>query len=233
MGSCGVLSVKEYSTAAARGLSRSCREFAATPSAGWVTLEGCELDFDLALVGDAQGYERLADRLEGKSRALRESPPTWREVLVPLVSHELSRSPARAVVVLLEPEVLAIVNRLERGSDDERLRALQDAAGLQRWRSLGRVQAEGAKDEGAVQRALGRSLMPGAIVLRPATVPVAQVPVAAIVCGLLGLVAFLWAWVARQREPELGQVGVGDVPLELGQLESLRQERARLKSKRP
>jgi len=101
VGTCGVLTAMEYFAAQGRAAPRGCEDFEARPTAGWVTLVDCELDFEHAVVSDEVGHERLVDRLEGVSRMLHDSPPTWSQVLVPLSSPR--HGPVRVMVALSDP----------------------------------------------------------------------------------------------------------------------------------
>ena len=226
VGSCGVLSAHEYTVARARQVPQNCEDFAAHPIPGWVTLDGCQLDFDGALVGDEEGYERLFDRVDGISRTLHDAPPTWREVLVPL-SSATQQGPARVVVAIADPDVLGWLNGLERASDSERARQLKGRMVIQRWRNIARLQAEGVKDHGELQRVVGRAGVPGMILLRRGVVPPAAVPPEAMAFGLAGLGALLWAWIARGRRRGFAagnENDVSDVKLKLGELEALRRQ---------
>lgn len=225
VGTCGVLTAMEYFAAQGRAAPRGCEDFEARPIAGWVTLVDCELDFEHALVSDEVGHERLVDRLEGVSRMLHDSPPTWSQVLVPLSSPR--HGPVRVMVSLSDPGVLTWLNALERRGGSGRAHSLQDLVELQRWRRLGRLQAEGVKDQGELQRVMGPSATPGLVVLRQAAPPPAHVPGGAIFLGGLGLGALVWGWVGRGRRGEVGVGGldVSDVTLELGELALLERDR--------
>lgn len=225
VGTCGVLTALEYSAAQGRAAPRDCQDFAARPTAGWVTLVDCELDFEHAVVSDEVGHERLVDRIEGISRKLHDAPPTWSQVLVPLSSPR--PGPARAMVALSDAAVLTWLNGLERRGVSGSDRSLQGIAEIQRWRRLGRLQAEGVRDRGELQRVMGPDAIPGLVMLRPAVPPPAHIPSGAMALGVLGLGALAWRWAGRDRRGAVGVGGldVSDVKLELGELASLERDR--------
>lgn len=228
VGGCAVSSLVAFD-ATIPSSPTECGEYSEHPHEGWVRLEGCVLDFDSAVLTDGQGVlERLEARKRGVWSALPDGPITWRGVYVPVKTPETRARPARLVILLGEPDLLAWFNALEAAPDPNTTQLVRRGRVIDRYAIPGTLVVESARglESELVQKALGRDGAPGLWLLHSGHPPERTVPFASIVGGLVGFGLLFWS--SRKTRP-LGDasadtVDVRGVEVELGALERLRQE---------
>jgi hypothetical protein len=208
-----------------------------------VTLEGCTLDFDGALLRGSKGEsERLADRKEGVSRKLYNDAPIWNSLLVPVKTPANRAKPARLLFVLTDRELLAWVNAFERASLDTRAKIVRTTTYLDRLTTPGTLVGQVVRDSEAegLQRALGREAAPGVMVLRPGVPPGLELSPVILGSGVLGAALLILALGrftghspvrAATAYEDVTQVSSHGVKLEIGGLEALREEERKKKTK--
>jgi hypothetical protein len=218
------------------GESLDCGRFTERPQEGWVRLEGCLLDFDSALLSDgAATVERLTDRRNGLWQRLPDGPVTWAQVLVPVKTAPDRARPARVVLVLEDPDILAWVNSLERAEGEEHARILRRAGLLDRFVAPNFLAGDARRGEEAeaVRLRLGRDGASGLVLLQPGPEPATERPLFALALGALGAGTMLWALSSLDQRgrarrltaaEEAALADVSGVEPELGALEALRRE---------
>ncbi len=220
-----------------------CDTFIEHPVEDWVTLVGCRLDFDEAVLIDGENVERLADRKIGLAHSLQPAGFEWKTIMVPVKSpHNLIR-PSRVVWPITDGDALAWVNAIERSAtEEERKRLGTQTKVIDRLATPARMTGRGERGAKAdqVQRVLGREGMAGLLVLQPGVIPPPQVPAAGFFLGVLGAIAFGFGVKGfGQRKPlgasagaELTNADVSGVKVEIGELEALRREEAQERRRR-
>ena len=243
LGFCSVETVTTFIKNPNRAEPLPCDEFSERPTARWVKLEGCTLDFDDALLHDEKGhFERFADRKEGLSRRLYDDPPVWNSLLVPVKTPSNRARPARLLFFLTDRELLAWVNSFERASVEDRAKILRKTMYLDRLATpgvlIGKVERDAEAE--ATQRAMGLGGAVGLMLLRSAEPPGFELSPFIIGAGLLGSGLLIFA-IGRftgpgRHEPSAAETlttnEVGGVKLEIGGLEALREEERKRRKER-
>jgi hypothetical protein len=220
-----------------------CDSFIARPAEAWVTLVGCRLDFDDAVLMDGTNVERLSDRKVGIAHSVQPRGFEWTTMVVPVKAPNALIRPSRVVTPITDVDVLAWVNAIERATTvEERERLSSQTKLIDRLASPTRITGHGERGPlaDAVQRVLGREGMAGLVVLRPAEIPGVEVPDLGILTGVLGLIAIAIAIAGLGRaralgssiEADLTNADVSGVKLEIGELEALRREQERERRQR-
>ena len=112
-----------------------CERWLESPQPGWVSLKGCLLDAQNAVLESSAGhFETLADRREGLSRHLPPEGAHWVAAWLPVTTETGSRR-LRAVYRESSPEVVAWLGALEAGHGDARapLHRLTRPAVVEGW----------------------------------------------------------------------------------------------------
>jgi hypothetical protein len=225
-------------------LEGPCRSFLDRPKERWVKLSGCRLQIDELLVANDDAVERFADRAEGVSRTLYATPPVWTHAWAPLSTGSPDDHRAvRAVVRLVDADVLKWVNAVERADEAQRKRLLENQAVLLRVAMPGLLMGHASRPPEAdlLQAALGTTAQAGLLVIEPGPPPPVEWPVPALLAGFVGF-AVLLLTLARlvRRTPaeaaaaDVTGIDVSDVKLSIGELEEVRREQAEArKTKRP
>ncbi len=220
-----------------RPLKAPCEAWLAQPTARWLALQGCLLAVDdLLLESEAGDLETLANRRHGISTTLSERPPRWVAAWAPVTSLDLRGRAVRALFRLESKDVVAWLNAFEQADDRRREAMWADPVVLRRVATPGLLAGEAVKPTtDALYKALGTRGSVGLLTVLPGEPPPRALPAWAIlsVLGGLGLSWLAWRFFnqsARGDEPTAEQVitsvGVGDVKVDLGELEALRREEA-------
>lgn len=216
----------------------SCSAWLDQPSARWVELDGCVLDTPLALIEAETGeLEALGSRAEGLSTHLFEKPPRWVAAWIP-VRDELGRANVvRAVYRTESPDLMKWVNQLDAASEAKRKELWAEQLPLRRIAKPGVLRGNAAKPAtDALRKTWGSMGSAAMLVVTPGEPPPFEVPVFAVLLGLAGLAL---AAVGLRKgtgehhtqaaEQMLTAINTSDVKVELGALESLRDEERRRK----
>jgi hypothetical protein len=226
-------------------LEGPCRAFLDRPKERWVKLSGCRLQIDELLVANDDAVERFADRAEGVSRTLYATPPVWTHAWAPLTTGNPDDHRAvRAVVRLVDGDVLKWVNAVERADEAQRKRLLENQSVLLRVAMPGLLigQATRPPEAELLQTALGTTAQAGLLVIEPGPPPPPELPGPALAAGLLGFGVLLWTLSrlvvrrphAADAAADVTAVDVSGVKLSLGELEEVRREEAEArKARRP
>lgn len=212
-----------------------CDSYLQRPKPRWLKLQGCRLQVDQLLVGNAEGVERFSDRAEGVSRVLHASTPVWTQVWAPVATGRPDdRRPVRVVYRLNDPDLLEWINAVERADEAGRARLLEKQTLLLRVATPGLLmgRAERSPEAARLQEALGTQAQAGLLVVEPGPLPEREFPLPAFLSGVTG--GLLLVWTLFQLGRRSGHVAPGDVatvdvskvPVALGELDALRQEEA-------
>ncbi len=247
IGFCVESTVVEYASARTRASPIPCGVFVDQPMEEWVTLAGCNLDFEDAVLSDgAELYERYSDRRQGLSHSLKVDEPTWKVIYAPMSNRYPKQGEpghaVRAVAAITDRDALAYVNAVERAKTQrDRDRLLEKSRELDRLVAVPQLVGHGEKCPEAerVQRVLGSLSAPTLVVLKPGSVPEPAVSGLAFFSGAFGLFMMLMGvrQINRRAQSAVDEVQVvntSDVRVEVGELAALREEErlARLQQKR-
>lgn len=216
-----------------------CELWLKSPEAQWLKLSGCVLDVDrLVLESEGGDFESFANRRQGLSTKLYETPPTWTAAWAP-VRTAGGANVIKAAYRLASPELMKWINSVEQADEARREKLLADPVQLRRVTTPGVIMghAEKPPHEG-LRKAWGAAASAGLLIVLPGTPPPPEVPVPGLLAGLLGLMIAAWVLRTSTQSPRLDEptpeqlastMNTSDVKLELGALEELRREERRRK----
>lgn len=237
IGFCVQSTFMEWTAAMARTTPVDCHFFTDQPLEEWITLSGCNVVFEDAVLSDgADVFERYADRREGLSRSLHDTQPVWTTIYAPIAPRikpvEAPGHAVRAVIAITDHDALDFVNSLERAPTQREREHL-----LERPRQLDRLshppllagKASRLPVGERVQRVLGAISAPTLTVLEPGTVPPAAVSGLAFFAGAFGLFMVLMGvrtinHRSRSVVDDAQVINTSDVRVEVGELAALREE---------
>ena len=236
MGISGYLLLAKFLWRSDGPFSGECRVWLDQPTARWVELEGCVLDTPQTLVEAETGeLEVLASRADGLSTHLFEKPPRWVAAWVPIRDDLKRANVVRAVYRTDSADLMKWVNQLDAAPEAKRRELWADQAPLRRIAKPGVLKGTAAKPETDLLRKTWGSMGSAAmLVVTPGEPPPMEIPVFAMLLGVAGLALAATGLKkgtgehhTQSAEQMLTSINTSDVKVELGALESLREEERR------
>jgi hypothetical protein len=213
-----------------------CRAWLSQPSPRWVELEGCVLDTPQTLVeADTGELEALASRAEGLSTHLFAKPPKWVAAWIPIRDDAGRANVVRAVYRTESADLIRWINMMDSAPDARRQEMWADQGVLRRIARPGVLMGTAAKPQTEMLRKTWGSMASAAmLVVTPGEPPPFEFPTLAFAIGVAGLllaVAGLRSGTGSKSQQSAEQMltvlNTNDVKVELGALESVREEERR------
>ncbi len=236
LGISGYLLVAKFLWRADAPFRGACRVWLDQPTPRWVELEGCVLDTPQTLVETETGeLESLASRADGLSTHLFAKPPKWVAAWIPIRDDAGRANVVRAVYRTESTDLMRWINMMDSAPDARRQEMWADQGVLRRIAKPGVLMGAAAKPQTEVIRKTWGSMASATLlVVTPGEPPPFEFPSLAFAIGVVGFalaVAGLrkgtGANSQQTAEQMLAALNTNDVKVELGALESVREEERR------